>query len=41
VLSSAGGDEVAAEARALGAGSVDIAPVPLKELFLETVTAED
>ena len=39
VLSSAGEDEIAAEGRALGARSVDVAPVTLKEIFLETVTA--
>jgi ABC-2 type transport system ATP-binding protein len=41
VLSSAGADAVAAEARALGAASIDVSPVPLKDLFLETVSAED
>jgi ABC-2 type transport system ATP-binding protein len=41
VLSSAGEDQVAAEGRALGARSVDVAPVTLKEIFLETVTAEE
>ena len=39
VLSSAGEDQIAAEGRALGARSVDVAPVTLKEIFLETVTA--
>ena len=39
VLSSAGQDQIAAEGRALGARSVDVAPVTLKEIFLETVTA--
>jgi len=41
VLSSAGSEAVAAEARALGAASVDVVPVTLKEIFLETVAAED
>src|SRR5262249_22836029 len=37
VLSSAGSEAVAAEARTLGAASVDVVPVTLKEIFLETV----
>ena len=41
VLSSAGADRVVDEARALNPVSVDIVPVTLKEIFLETVTAED
>jgi ABC-2 type transport system ATP-binding protein len=41
VLSSAGRDRILDEARALGPVSVDVAPVTLKEIFLETVTAED
>jgi ABC-2 type transport system ATP-binding protein len=41
VLSSAGADPIVAEARALNPVSVDVAPVTLKEIFLETVTAED
>ena len=41
VLSSAGADEIVAEGRAMGAVSVDVLPVTLKEIFLETVTAED
>jgi ABC-2 type transport system ATP-binding protein len=41
VLTSGGSDPVVAEARALGAVSVDVAPVTLKEIFLETVAAED
>jgi ABC-2 type transport system ATP-binding protein len=40
VLSSAGVERIAAEGRALGARSVDVAPVTLKEIFLETVTVE-
>jgi len=41
VLSSAGDERIVAEGRALGAVSVDTGPVTLKEIFLETVTAED
>jgi ABC-2 type transport system ATP-binding protein len=41
VLSSAGADRILDEARALGSVSVDVVPVTLKEIFLETVTAED
>jgi len=41
VLSSAGAERILAEARALGPVSVDVAPVTLKEIFLETVAAED
>jgi ABC-2 type transport system ATP-binding protein len=41
VLSSAGAEPILEEARALGPVSVDIVPVTLKEIFLETVTAED
>jgi ABC-2 type transport system ATP-binding protein len=41
VLSSAGSDGILQEARALGPVSVDVLPVTLKEIFLETVTAED
>jgi ABC-2 type transport system ATP-binding protein len=41
VLSSAGADTVLAEARALGPVSMDVVPVTLKEIFLETVAAED
>jgi len=37
VLSSAGSDRVVAEARALNPVSVDVLPVTLKEIFLETV----
>jgi ABC-2 type transport system ATP-binding protein len=40
VLSSAGAAEVVAEARALEPESVDVLPVTLKEIFLETVGAE-
>jgi ABC-2 type transport system ATP-binding protein len=41
VLSSAGADAVVAEARALNPVSVDVVPVTLKEIFLESVVAED
>jgi ABC-2 type transport system ATP-binding protein len=41
VLSSAGADGVLGEAQQLNPLSVDVAPVTLKEIFLETVTVED
>jgi ABC-2 type transport system ATP-binding protein len=41
ILSSAGTDAVIAEARPLTPSAVDIVPVTLKEIFLETVAAED
>ena len=41
VLSSAGADLIVAEARQLEPVSVDVGPVTLKEIFLETVAAED
>ncbi len=41
VLSSAGSDAIVEEARALNPRSVEVAPVTLKEIFLETVSAED
>ncbi len=41
VLSSAGAERIVDEARALSPESIDIAPVTLKEIFLETVVAED
>ena len=41
VLSSAGAEGILAEARALNPVSVDVIPVTLKEIFLETVTVED
>jgi ABC-2 type transport system ATP-binding protein len=41
VLTSAGADPILDEVRALGPVSVDVAPVGLKEIFLETVAAED
>jgi ABC-2 type transport system ATP-binding protein len=41
VLASAGTERLADEARQLGAVSIESAPVTLKEIFLDTVTAED
>src|SRR5688572_20820701 len=41
VLSSAGAEAVIEEARPLNALSVEVAPVTLKEIFLETVVAEN
>ncbi len=41
VLSSAGAEQILHEARALNPVSVDVVPVTLKEIFLETVAAED
>ena len=41
VLSSAGADPIVEEVRALNPVSVDVVPVTLKEIFLETVAAED
>jgi ABC-2 type transport system ATP-binding protein len=41
VLSSAGADGILDEARTLNPVSVEVVPVTLKEIFLETVTAED
>ena len=41
VLSSAGAEGIVAEARALNPISVEVAPVTLKEIFLETVSKED
>jgi ABC-2 type transport system ATP-binding protein len=41
VLSSAGSEAVVAEARALHPVSVDVVPVTLKEIFLDSVVAED
>src|SRR5690349_13433140 len=41
VLSSAGVEAIAGEARALNPVSIDVAPVTLKEIFLETVVSED
>ena len=41
VLSRAGGDALVAEARRLNPTSIDVIPVPLKDIFLETVVRED
>jgi len=41
LLSSRGADTLVAEARALNPVSVDVAPVTLKEIFLEAVARED
>ena len=41
VLTSGGADAVAAEARAAGATSVDVTPLTLKEIFLESVHEEN
>jgi ABC-2 type transport system ATP-binding protein len=41
LLSSAGPDAIVGEARALKPVSVDVSPVTLKEIFLETVSAEE
>jgi ABC-2 type transport system ATP-binding protein len=41
VLSSAGADRIVDETRALNPVSVDVRPLTLKDIFLETVVAED
>ena len=41
VLSSAGAETIVAEAQRLNPLSVDVTPVPLKDIFLETVVTED
>jgi len=41
LLSSAGSEQLASEARALHPVSIDVSPVSLKDIFLETVVAED
>jgi ABC-2 type transport system ATP-binding protein len=41
VLASSGAERIVEHVRGLGARSVDVAPVTLKEVFLETVTKED
>ena len=41
ILSSAGAEAVIEEARALNPISIDVAPVTLKEIFLETVATEN
>ena len=41
VLSNAGADAIVLEARALNPVSIDVVPVTLKEIFLETVAEGD
>jgi hypothetical protein len=41
VVSSVGGEEILHEARALGPVSLDVVPVTLKEIFLESVSEGD
>ncbi len=41
VLSSHGADAIVAEAQALGPATVDVVPVTLKEIFLESASSED
>jgi ABC-2 type transport system ATP-binding protein len=41
LLSSTGRDRILDEARALGPVSVDVMPVSLREIFLDTVNAEE
>ena len=41
VLSSAGADQIVADARARGARSADVSPVTLKDIFLDSVTTEN
>ena len=41
VIASGGAEPILDEARALGPVSVDVAPVTLKEIFLETVATEE
>jgi hypothetical protein len=41
ILSSAGGDAIVQAGRSLNARSIDVAPLSLKDIFLETVAAED
>jgi ABC-2 type transport system ATP-binding protein len=41
VVASAGAEQIVDEARALGPISVEVVPVGLKDIFLETVAAED
>ena len=41
VTASGNVDAISAEARALGAVSVDVDAMPLKDMFLEIVAAED
>jgi len=41
VLTDGGAERLVEEARALNPVSVDVAPVTLKEIFLDSVAAED
>jgi hypothetical protein len=41
VIASGGAESILDEARALGPISMDVAPVTLKDIFLETVATED
>jgi hypothetical protein len=41
LLTSAGSDHVVNEARGLNPVSIDVMPVSLKDIFLETVVGED
>jgi ABC-2 type transport system ATP-binding protein len=41
IICSSGADRIVAEAQALSPASVDVTPVTLKEIFLETVVRED
>jgi ABC-2 type transport system ATP-binding protein len=41
IFAAGGADQIAAEARTLGATAVDVLPVTLKDIFLETIKAED
>ena len=41
ILSRGGADDVVAEATELGATNIEVVPVTLKEIFLETVNAEE
>jgi ABC-type multidrug transport system ATPase subunit len=41
VLSSAGGDAIVQAGRSMNARSIDVVPLSLKDIFLETVAAED
>jgi ABC-2 type transport system ATP-binding protein len=41
LVSSAGSEQVVSEARALHPVSIDVMPISLKDIFLETVVAED
>ena len=41
VLCSAGADGLVAEARTFGPVSIDVTPVALKDIFLETIAVEN